>query len=63
MKAKRLGNGKYLYRGFEIQRYENEGFLPGYKYVWEAVDETGCGFAHSGSLWLTKKLIDEEIEK
>ena len=59
-RAKRLGNGRYLYRGFEIQRYKNEGFLPGYKYVWEAIDENGGGFAHSGLLSVTKKLIDEE---
>ena len=60
-KAKRVGDGTYMYRGIKIQRYKNEGFLPGYKYVWEAVDENGCGFAHSGTLSLTKKLIDEEL--
>ena len=63
-KCKRLGNGKYLYRGFEIQRYKNEGFMSSaYKYVWEAIDEDGCGFAHSGTLSLTKILIDDELDK
>lgn len=62
MKAKRLGNGRYLYRGYVIQRYDNEGFIPGYKFVWEAVDENGCGFAHSGLLSITKALIDDELK-
>lgn len=57
--AKRLGNRRYLYRGYEIQGfyYSPEGCV-----CWEAYDENGCGFAHSHSLSLTKILIDEELD-
>lgn len=61
-KARRIGDGHYIYRGYEIRRYQNEGFLPKYKYIWEAVDEYGCGFAHSGRLRDSKRMIDEEID-
>lgn len=64
MKAKRISSGHYLYRGFKITCYTNEAFhLSGWRRVWEAVDENGCGFAHSCSLRDTKRLIDEELEK
>ena len=62
MRAKRLGDGWYLYRGFEIRRHPNEGFFPNTKNIWEAIDETGCGFAHSGRLKDTKYMIDEELD-
>lgn len=62
-RARRIGDGHYIYRGYEIHRYPNEGFLPKAKYIWEAVDEYGCGFAHSGRLRDSKRMIDEEIDK
>ena len=62
-RAKRIGNGRYLYRGYEIQRYPSEGLLPGSKYIWEASDEYGCGFAHSSTLGYCKQQIDEELAK
>lgn len=59
-KAKRLSKGHYLYRGFEIicVGYYN----PDHRVVWEAVDEHGCGFAHSFSLKDTKAEIDYELD-
>ena len=63
MKAKRLGNGRYLYRGYIIQRHPNEGFFPKTKYIWEAIDHDNSGFAHSGRLSDTKRMIDEEEDK
>lgn len=62
-KAKKLERGHYMYRGFEIRKYPSQGLLPGHKYIWEAIDERGGGFAHSGTLSLTKKLIDDELNK
>lgn len=59
--AKRLSAGHYLYRGYRINRVGY--YPPERKVVWEAVDEWGCGFAHSFSLRNTKRLIDEDIEK
>ena len=59
-KAKRLSKGYYLYRGFEIicvGYYE-----PEHRIAWEAVDEHGCGFAHSFSLKDTKAEIDWELD-
>lgn len=59
-KAKRLSKGHYLYRGFEIicvGYYE-----PEHRIAWEAVDENGCGFAHSFSLKDTKAEIDYELD-
>lgn len=57
--AKRLSSGHYLYRGFEIicVGYYN----PEHRVCWEAVDENGCGFAHSYSLKDTKREIDHEL--
>ena len=46
--AKRISGGHYMYRGFQIIciGYYN----PEHRVCWEAVDEHGCGFAHSNSL-------------
>ena len=63
MRAKRLGDGWYNYRGYEVRRHPNEGFFPDSKFIWEAIDEDGCGFAHSSRLTDTKRMIDEEIDK
>lgn len=60
-RAKRIRCGCYLYRGFVINcigYYE-----PDHKTVWEAVDESGGGFAHSYSLREAKKEIDYELDK
>lgn len=59
-RAKRLSSGEYLYRGFKIIciGYYN----PDQHVVWEAVDEHGCGFAHSFSLRDTKAEIDWELD-
>ena len=63
MKAKRISKGHYLYRGFKITCYPNEAYrISSWRRVWEAVDENGCGFAHSSSLRDTKRLIDEDLE-
>lgn len=58
--AKRLSAGHYEYRGFKVVCVGY--YHPDQKVVWEAVDENGCGFAHSFSLKCTKKLIDIEID-
>lgn len=61
VRAKRIRKGKYLYKGFEINCV---GYYPPEKHVcWEAVDENGCGFAHSYSLKQTKLLIDQSLNK
>ena len=58
-KAKRIASGKYLYRGFIINRI---GYYPPEKrVVWEAVDDNGEGFAHGYSLKEVKHWIDNEI--
>lgn len=60
-KAKRIQRGIYVYRGFQVHCV---GYFDSQHHnAWEAVDEFGCGFAHSGSLRETKWLIDDEIEK
>ena len=63
LKAKKIGEGSYLYRGYIIRRHPNEGFFPNSKYIWEAIDESGCGFAHSGRLCDTKYMIDEDLKE
>ena len=62
-KAKRIGNGLYIYRGFKIQRQPSEGLLGYARYVWEAEDEFGCGFTHASTLSYCKFQIDEELDK
>lgn len=62
-KAKRLGNSAYIYRGYRIKGYPNEGFFSHTNMVWEAVDENGCGFAHSETLRECKAWVDDAIEK
>lgn len=60
-RARKIRSGIYVYRGFEVH---NVGYIDSQHHnAWEAVDEFGCGFAHSGSLRVTKKLIDDEIEE
>ena len=53
-RAKRLGMGHYIYRGFNVDHIPAIG--------WEAVDELGCGFAHAGTLSGVKALIDWELD-
>ena len=59
-KAKRLERGRYLYRGFEV---EWVGYIDKYHpNAWQAKDHNGTYFAQSGSLALTKLLIDDVLE-
>ena len=59
--CKRISSWHYLYRGFEIicVGYYN----PEHRVCWEAVDEFGCGFAHSYTLKETKKWVDYELDE
>lgn len=58
-KLKKLGKGHYIYRGYNVDCC---GYVQG-QMCWEAVDEFGCGFAHSNSLKTTKALIDWELDQ
>ena len=59
-KAKRISAGHYIYRGFQVI---SVGYYePEHRVCWEAVDEHGCGFAHSYSLRDTKNEIDYELD-
>lgn len=60
-RAKRISPGHYIYRGYKVNCLGY--YSPEHRVVWEALDETGCGFAHSFSLAETKRLIDSEIDK
>lgn len=60
-KAKRISAGRYLYRGFEIISVGY--YYPEHCVCWEAVDHDGSGFAQGTSLTMTKRLIDEELDK
>lgn len=62
-KCKKIVSGEYIYRGFRIKRYPSEGLMPNRKWVWEAIDKDGSGFAHSHSLRVTMALIDDDLEK
>lgn len=56
----KIRKGSYIYRGYYIEclgYYEPEHHI-----IWEAVDELGCGFAHSYSLNGVKREIDYEIQ-
>lgn len=56
----KISKGHYTYKGIQINYI---GYYPPEKrVVWEAVDENGCGFAHSFSLRDTIRLIDEDIK-
>lgn len=60
-RAKRLGYRRYLYRGYIIH---SVGYYhPEHRVCWEAIDENGCGFAHSFSMRECKKWVDHEIER
>ena len=60
-RAKRISAGHYIYRGYEVQ---SVGYYhPEHCVCWEAVDSNGCGFAHGFSLAMTKRLIDDELDK
>ena len=59
-RAKRISAGHYNYRGFEV--YSVGYYHAEHHVCWEAVDNNGCGFAHSFSLAMTKKLIDNELD-
>ena len=52
MHAKKISKGHYIYRGYEIRKYPAEGLLGNARYIWEAVDEYNCGFAHASTLGL-----------
>lgn len=54
-KPRRISAGHYVYKGFKVDHAPPLG--------WEAVDEHGCGFAHSGTLGGTIALIDWELKK
>ena len=59
--AKRLGRGRYLYRGFIIHCC---GYFDStYRNVWEVIDHDGSAFGHSGSLRESKRDVDEELER
>ena len=58
-RAKRTGLGHYVYRGFKV---DCVGWCQG-QMCWEAVDENGCGFAHSHTFKGTKALIDWELDE
>ena len=60
-KAKRLGNRKYLYRGFVIERvgYRSNDC----RVVWEVNDNDGSSFGQSFSLREAKRYVDCEIER
>ena len=58
-RAKKISSGHYVYRGFKVNCC---GYAQG-QMRWEAVDEHGCGFAHSNTFKGTKALIDWEFEK
>ena len=59
--AKRISAGHYIYRGYEII---NVGYYnPEHCACWEAIDTDGSGFAHGFSLAMTKRIIDEELDK
>ena len=60
-KAKRLGDGRYLYRGYVIHTVGYHS--PEHRICWEAMDENGCAFAHSFSMRECKKWVDREIER
>ena len=59
--CQRLSRGHYIYRGFEVNCIGY--YQPEHRVCWEAVDEHGCGFAHSYSLAMTKILIDSKLDK
>lgn len=63
MHARRISRGHYIYRGYEIRKYPAEGLLGKARYIWEAVDEYNCGFAHTSTLGGCKKQIDKELDK
>ena len=60
-RAKRLGSGRYLYRGFVI---ENVGYRSNDCRVgWEVNDGDGSSFGQSFSLREAKLCVDYEIER
>lgn len=56
----KISKGHYKYRGFEIVCVGY--YHPEHRICWEAIDENGCGFAHSFSLKETKFWIDVELK-
>ena len=60
-RAKRLCSGKYLYRGFVIERV---GYMSNdCKVGWEVNDGDGSSFGQSFSLREAKLCVDYEIER
>lgn len=58
-KAKRVGSGRYLYKGYLI--YNLGYFHTEHQVIWEAVNpETNCGDYHAYTLKDIKRQIDEE---
>lgn len=60
-KAKRIRPGKYNYRGITINCIGY--FEPEHRICWEAVDETGCSFAHAYTFRDCKYLVDKDLDK
>ena len=54
---KKLSPGHYLYRGFHVDKVDND------KSWWEATDIDGSAFAQACSLRYVKAEIDEHYEK
>ena len=62
-RARRISSGRYIYRGYNIQRHPADGLLGNARYIWEAEDQYGCGFAHASTLNYCKYQIDKELDK
>ena len=59
-KAKRIGCGKYEYRGLIVC---SVGYYPPEKRIcWEVVDHDGSCFAHAFSLRESKNRINQELD-
>lgn len=59
-RAKRLGSGRYLYRGFVI---ENVGYLHNDgRAGWQVNDHDGSSFGQSFSLRESKKAVDYVLD-
>lgn len=61
-KCKKVGNGKYNYRGYDLYNY---GYYASDKCVWwEGTDtKTNCGDFHAATKKDLKIMIDEDLDK
>lgn len=59
--AKRISAGHYIYRGYKV--YCIGYYEPEHRVVWEAEDESGCGFAQGFSLSEVKLSIDSILDE